>query len=174
MPSSLDISVIESNNTKSISILDLSMYLGIPANPKLTILLPGFTTAIELNFLPNRINTYNSNNLNLSDVSSIEELKELPDGIYKITYTIGTTNKITIVRNYLRTERLQNNFNSVLLKLDLYNCENTKKKDYINKLKEIEFLLASAKANANKCNLKVAIDIYQYSQNLIKKLEQDC
>lgn len=174
MDINLDFSYFPTGNTKTLGLIDASHYhTSTIANPKVFIILPGTTTMSEVVFKPNRINIYNSNNLCLTSVTETQYLIDLPDGIYTVKYTgnIGLEN-FEIEKNFLRTEVLQQKFESAVMKVYQSQCEFPDKN--LDKLKEVEFSIYAAIAFANNCEISKAINCYRLADKSLDKLLMSC
>jgi hypothetical protein len=176
MDTNLDFSIIENGNCKTITIVDGSIYASgqTISEPKFTVYIPGFTDPVVVNMVPKIINVINSNNLNLTCTTDVNALTVLPDGIYKATYSIKPSATYSIEKMFLRTCKLECKFDNALLKLDMLNCFDGNIPNKIVKLREIEFLIMSAKAAANACNPKLALELYMRADKELNKIEAKC
>lgn len=169
----IDFAVLESNDPKSITILDKSVYLDVPEKPLLDIILPGFTGVISVPYLQGTIITINSDNLHLTEACEYGELASLPDGVYQITMKVCPYDELFTKKCWLKTSALQAMFQNVLLGLD-DTCFLSEDKKVRETIMDIEILLLSAKAEVNICNVQKATLKYQTAlkkiQSLAKKL----
>ena len=77
--------VAGSTNCKVLKVVDLSNWGPTIGNPTyIDITTPGATFPITNVFQKNQVNAFNTNNLNLSDVTDYSHLGNLPDGIYQV------------------------------------------------------------------------------------------
>lgn len=168
MATKLDINIIPSYNTHILNVADVSEYpFGtIVSNPYLEITPPGFQR-VTLIFSPKNINVYNSHSLNLTEEGCTAPL---PDGIYKFKYSIQPNYEIYTEKSYFKVDQILEQFDSAFLKIDVNNCDLKYKQDYKKKLDEIELFIQSAISAANKCNDKLAIDLYKMASKLLKQL----
>jgi len=171
MANSLDFNILSTNSPKTLSIHDGSIYDSIPGHPKVCILMPGFSTNVELTFQPNKINTFNSNNLGLSNVTTVDALVNLPDGIYKINYHID--GDIFVEKLYLRVDKLMCKIDNALLTIDFESCDDIVRKQKINKLTEIQFMVMAGIACANVCNSTSAVSLYRRASKELDKICKD-
>lgn len=173
MTTSLDFTILETYNCNTLGVVDTSYYSDgqVISNPRIYIYLPGETNPVILGFLPRKVNIYNSNNLGLSNVTSVSDLITIPDGVYKVRYAFST---FTVEKYFLRTCLLQCKYDSVLLQLDIFDCNETSRKAKLNNLKDIEFIIMSAIASASKCNYSLAASLYDRADKELDKLLGTC
>lgn len=177
MITKLGINIIDTHDFKTLGLLDVSQY-----NPNIVveqatieIFPPGFSLAASPYFMFGALNVYNSNGLGLTRASCEEELVNLPDGIWKIKYSICPNDKLFIEKIFLKTDKLRCKFNQAFLTLDL-SCDsdltdsNNKKK--LKKIQEIEQYIQGAIAASNQENAKLATDLYKKADQLLDKLVQ--
>lgn len=164
----LDINIIPSYNTHTLIIGDATEYPFGAAinNPYLEIVPPGFQK-VTLIFSPKSLNVYNSNSLNLTDSDCTQSL---PDGIYKIKYSIQPNYEVYTEKSFFKIDQLLELFDSAFLKIGASNCDLTYDKASKKKLDEIEMFIQSAVSAANKCNDKLAMDLYKMAYKLLKQL----
>lgn len=167
MISRLSFDIIDTHDFKTIGIVDTSWYnpdITIES-PTLEILPPGYVSAVSPYFLPKALNIFNSNAVGITKASCEEELVDLPDGIWKVKYSICPNDKLFIEKFFLKTDKLQCRYAQAFLTLD-FNLDfddSLKKK----KLEEIELFITGAIAAANDQNTKLASDLYQKASNLL-------
>ncbi len=164
----LDINIIPSYNTHTLIIGDASEYPFGTAinNPYLEVTPPGFQK-VTLIFSPKNLNVYNSNSLNLTDSDCTQPL---PDGIYKLKYSIQPNYEIYTEKSFFKIDQLLELFDSAFLKLDIIDCNLSYNQKMRKKLHEIELFIQSAVSAANKCNDKLATDLYKMAYKLLKQL----
>lgn len=164
----LDISIINTYNPNVLSIADISYYpVGyIINNPYIEITPPGFGKVTVL-FSPKSLNVFNSLQLQVSGDTC---LTTLPDGIYKIRYSIQPNYNMFVEKSYLRIDKLMEDFDTAFLKIDINECDTKIKESYRMKLDEIEVYIQAAMAAANKCNDKLAYDLFLKASKYLEKL----
>lgn len=167
----LDIVIFNTNNCKTLGVIDSSIYSNplTVAEPTITLWTPGTNTYVTTSILPGKVNILNSNTLNLTCSDTIEGLINLPDGFYKIKYTVKPSATYSVEKTFLRICKLRSKYESALLKLDVYNCNDQERKLKLGELKEIEFLMITAQAAATICNQSLALKLYKKAD---KKLDQ--
>lgn len=176
MDTSLDFTIIDTSNCKTIGIVDTSYYnpsttIGAPT---LKVYRPGFKNPVTINLIPRKVNIINSNDLGFSNTNLVDGLLDLSDGIYRIQYTINPADTYSVEKTFIRVCKLQCKYDSALLKLDVMNCDDPTRKSKLVKLREIEFLIASSIAASNVCNNKLAIKLYERANIELDRFERDC
>lgn len=168
MTPKLNINILPSYNTSILMVADVSQYVAgtVINNPYIEITPPGFQTA-TLIFSPKSINSYNSYSLNLTKEDCISPL---PDGIYKLKYSIAPNYENYVEKSYFKIDQILELFDAAFLKLDITNCDFRFDKKYRKKLDEIELFIQSAVSAANKCNDKLAMELYRMALKLINQL----
>lgn len=164
----LDINVIPSYNTHILNVADASSYPMGQAinNPYIEITPPGFQTATMM-FTPKALNTFNSHTLNLTQGDCTSPL---PDGLYKIKYSINPNYEMYVEKSYFRLDQILEQFDNAFLKLNP-SCSTTKDNQLRQKLDEIELFIQSTSSAANRCDDKLAIDLYKMALKLLKQLK---
>lgn len=174
MISRLNFDIIDTHDFKTLGIVDTSWY-----NPDITvesatieILAPGYVYAVSPFFMPKALNVYNSNGVGITKASCEEELKDLPDGIWRVKYSICPNDKLYIEKFFLKTDKLRCKYNQAFLNLDL-KSEGEDKSGKKMRLDEIEFYIQGAIAASNDQNAKDAQDFYNKADKLLNKYNSD-
>ena len=113
--STLNIQVVPTYTTYTISIQDISTYDSTPTSPTIRIVTTGVD--VSLPFVPDTINTFNSTSLGLTPVGA--ETVPLPDGIYYLTYSIAPAVSNYVTKTFMRTDLIQEKFDNAFMKLDM-------------------------------------------------------
>lgn len=167
MQSKLNINIQDTHDFKTLGLIDVSWY-----NPDIRvedatieILPPGYKFAASPFFMVGALNVYNSHGVGITKASCGEDPVNLPDGIWKIKYSICPNDKLFIEKFFLKTDLLQCKFTQAFLTLDFQAGEpdKTKKKE----LDEIEFFIKGAIAAANNQDANLAISFYTKADNLL-------
>ena len=177
MVSKLNFNVIDTHDFKTLGIVDTSWY-----NPDITvetptieILPPGYTVAASPYFMVKALNIYNSNGLGITRASCEDDLVDLPDGLWKVKYSICPNDQLFVERFFLKTDKIQCKYNKAFLSLDLENLSDSKQQQKRKDLNEIEIFLNGSIAAANNQNAKLASDLYKKADNLLNRFGQcDC
>ncbi|NLR60687.1 hypothetical protein HGH93_21435 [Chitinophaga polysaccharea] len=166
----LDIAIVEAHNSQIIAIADVSTYTVGKAidNPFIEISPPGFGK-VSLTFTPRSVNVFNSTSLKLT----AGEVKPavLPDGIYKIRYSIRPNYENFVEKNILRISALKERFDRAFLRNDPFSCSVRQAGKISSKLDMISFYLQYAMAAAGICNDHLAMDLYRKASRLLEKLD---
>jgi hypothetical protein len=162
----LDILVVPTYNIQTIGIADASTYPTIPVvqAPTIEIDVPGFGT-VTLPFIPNDVNIFNSTSLELSDVGS--PLMPLPDGIYKLRYSVTPAYENFVEKTILRVDQLQERFDGAFMKLDMMECDLAIKTQQKVELSSINFFIQGAIAAANNCATDRASKLYSQASKML-------
>ena len=163
----LDILVINTYNTKTLGIADISSYNTNPPNvvsPTMAITIPGYTVPVSVPFIPQDFNVYNSASLGLSPYPAITPL---PDGVYYLKYTVVPTNVNFVEKNIMRTEAIQEKFDNAFMKLDMMECDLAIKTQSKVVLNSIYYMIQGSIAAANNCAVDTANKLYVQADNML-------
>lgn len=155
----LNIQVVPTYNTYTISIQDISTYDTDPpvvSSPTIRIVAPNID--VSLPFTIQSINTFNSTTLGLTAVG-INAIP-LPDGIYYLTYSIAPALTNYVTRTFMRTDLIQEKFDNAFMKLDMMQCDNAIKTQSKVDLSTIGFFIQGSIAAANNSAIDVANKLY--------------
>jgi len=162
----LDIAVLPTYNTLTMGVADASIYENDPPNvssPTLEVHVPGFGEV----FIPFNVNGYlllDSVAFGISDVQ-----QALPDGVYRLKYTVSPAYDNYVEKTFLRTDKLQEKFDNAFMKLDLMECDGAVKKQSKVELTTIYLYIQGAIASANNCSLQEAMTLYKKADNMIDR-----
>ena len=161
--STLNIQVVPTYTTYTISIQDISTYDSTPTSPTLRIVAPGVDVSIP--FVPETINTYNSTTLGLTPVGA--ETTSIPDGIYYLTYSIAPAESNYVTKTFMRTDLIQEKFDNAFMKLDMMECDLMIKKQQKVVLDSIYYFIQGSIAAANNCAVDTATKLYNQAENML-------
>lgn len=176
MISRLNFDIIDTHDFKTLGILDTSWYnpdIKIET-PTIEILPPGYTVAASPFYMVGALNVYNSNGVGITRASCEEELIQLPDGIWKVRYSICPNDKLFIEKFFLKTDIIRCRYTKAFLNLDLNTCDNPYNVEKKKKLEEIEFYINGAVAAANDKDTKLANDLYNKASKLLDRYSDKC
>lgn len=167
----LDLDIMETHNTKTIGILDISVYDPAIAvqGATLEVIPPGFNKIAVL-FTPGALNILNSNNVGITNACSFQELLPMPDGIWQIRYSIQPADRHSFHKDFMRTTLLECRFQNAFLQSLLGAKHDVSKKIDRKKLQEVSLLIQGAIAAANKNNPGLAMDFYHQASDLLHTL----
>ena len=171
----LDFLVINTYNTKTLGIADISVYDTDPPNvssPTMQITVPGFTTPVSVPFNVQDFNVYNSVILGLT---TFPTMSPLPDGVYFMKYSVSPANVNFVEKNIMRTEVIQEKFDSAFMKLDMMECDSAIRTQSKVTLNSIWYLIQGSIAAANNCAIDTANKLYkQANQQLDYFIANQC
>lgn len=156
----LDFLVINTYDVNTLGILDTSQYDTDPPNvvsPSMSITVPGFTSPVVIPFVPADFNIFNSIILELSTYPT---LTPLPDGVYTLLYTVNPAFTYHVEKNFMRTNRIQEKFDSAFMKLDMMECDSAIRTQSKVVLSSINFMIQGSIAAANNCAIDTANKLY--------------
>lgn len=168
MDPKLDLLILDTHNAYTLGIADLSQYppgFAIVA-PTLQIAPPGFPS-VALPFTASSISILNSENLGLT--KSGQDQVKLPDGIYRIKFTVNPANVHYVEKTFMRTDGIQEKFDSAFMKADFSCGDRHFTKAERDKLDEIYYLIQEAIAAANKCANSLAMNLYNQASKLLER-----
>lgn len=163
----LDLDVLRNSSIKRLVISDESLYGSVvPAGATLEITPPGWNK-IVVPFTPNAANSYTSINLGLS----CDDYIALPDGLYKLKYSIFPNTTNFIEKTFMRADKLICKYGKILLNLHLEN-ECPANKEDISKMNEIRLLIEGAVAAANSCDNELAYQLYDKANCFLDRIKE--
>lgn len=170
----LSFQVLETHDPKVLQVLDESEW-GLLEDRKaiIEITTPGREEPVTLFLGKNQVNTFTSLTLGLNcfDYDSCDvKYLDLPDGIYDIKI-IGSPSAYNFSRKYLKTDLIRRRIDRLWIKTDIL-CER-QDKDLINKIQEIECLMAVAEANVRLGNIEEAHEMIDRVGEMIE-MANDC
>lgn len=173
----LDTIVLSGDDCSSIKIIDNSIINPTYpiTNGILEITPPGFTCPVIFNVVPGFSLTMNVNSLNLSTIS-IDNVVYLPDGAYKIGYSINPNKQTYIEKYYFQNCKLMTKYRVKAVDLMNKRITFTKKElsGYVERLQWITDLIDGAKFYAQDCgDLVKSASLYNEANDLLTALTYD-
>lgn len=165
----LDFTDIDTHNPNLLGIVDTSFYPDSfqIVNPTLEITPPSFIKATVV-YSPQTLNIFNSNNLNITCVTSPDNLTALPDGLWEIRMTVNPVETYSQTKTYLRTKNIERSYGVALLKTDISQCSGNIKKQQMAMLDEIWYYIQCSIGAANDCNYRVSMELYREAATMLK------
>jgi hypothetical protein len=164
----LDLVILDVHNALNLAVGDTSQYFNTAiSSPTLEITPPSYPM-ISLPFVANSIQVYDSNTLGITTGAGCD-LAPLPDGLYKLKYSIYPSYLYYTEKTFLRVDKLMASFDEAWLKLDIFECDGALKYQDRQKLDLIEDYINGAIAAANKCANKLAVQLYNKASTLLTK-----
>jgi hypothetical protein len=171
MDPKLDLLILDTHNAYTLGIADLSQYptgFAIVA-PTLQIAPPGFPT-VALPFTASSMSILNSENLGLSTAG--QDLVKIPDGIYRIKYTVNPAHLYFVEKTFMRTDAIQERFDNAFMTADFSCADRHFTKAERDKLDEIYYLIQESIAAANKCANTLAMNLYNQALKLLDRYSE--
>lgn len=170
----LDILVIPTYNLLTLAIADASIYPDTPpavVSPLIEIDVPGFgVTVLPFDF--NDLNIFTSSNLGITEAG--QDLP-LPDGIYRLKYSIAPAATNYVEKTILRVDKLQEKFDNAFLQLNMMECDRAIKTQSSVDLNTINFFIQGAIASANNCAEYESNKLYIQADNMLNTfLNSNC
>lgn len=144
--------------------------------PRLDIYLPGFTAPIYYTELtPGFVKNLTAKDMNLQHPLDATPMT-LPDGLYKIRYSVSPNDKVFVEYYHLRTTGIMNMYYRELCKVQLEACEpSAEQHQKLHDLRYIKMYIDAAKAKAEYCQSpKQATDMLAYAEKLLHKYLTGC
>lgn len=170
----LDILVIPTYNVKTLGVADASVY---PTNPPVVsgatieITVPGFGTVIKP-FSVNDFNVFTTSNLGISP-AGIDQ--PLPDGVYRLKYSVAPAYINFVEKSIMRIEQLQEKFDEAFMKLDMMECDRAIKTQASVDLNSINFFIQGSIAAANNCAELEATKLYNQADMMLNNfIKNNC
>jgi hypothetical protein len=170
----LDILVVPTYSVLTLGVTDASVYPTNPpvvSAPSIEIDIPGFGTKI-LPFVPNETNVFTSSNLGITEIGCNQPL---PDGVYRIKYSVAPAYANYVEKTILRVDRLQEKFDNAFLQLNMMECDRALKTQSSVQLNTINFFIQGAIAAANNCAEYESNTLYIQADNMLNSfLKSNC
>ncbi len=170
----LDILVISTYNVLTIAIADASTYPNDPpvvTSSLIDIDIPGFGIT-SLPFVIDNLNIFTSSSLGITEAGNDQAL---PDGIYKLKYSIAPAVTNFVEKTILRVDKLQEKFDNAFLQLTMMECDRALKTQSSVTLNTINFFIQGAIAAANNCAEYESNKLYIQADNMLNSfLKSNC
>jgi len=170
----LDILVVPTYNTLTLGINDASVYPTDPpvvTSPTIEITVPGFDM-VALPFNVNTLNIFTSSDLGITEVGNNQPL---PDGVYRLKYSVAPAYANYVEKTILRVDRLQEKFDNAFLQLNMMECDMALKTQSSVTLNTINFFIQGAIASANNCAEYESNTLYAQADNMLNNfLKSNC
>lgn len=169
MANKIDIDFFVGSNPYFLKVTDLSQWGLIDQLPSIIeITLPGYESYSTFYFDKSKVNAYNSNLLGFNCGDGCEEPDKvtLPDGVYKITVK-GSPDTYFKTYYYLKTDL----FDMEVAKIYIDNLNKRYNENLIKELRQVEFLMKSAKACLLFDDITGASQRFDKAQEMIDDLK---
>jgi hypothetical protein len=144
----LYLEIPDTNNVKVFRVSDTSIYADSLERkcPTLQITSPGYSNPVDIEVLTGFNLVLNACTLGMLSSGCDEESPQLPDGVYKLRYSISPNDKIYVDYYHLRVSQTLNILNNEYGKLELAACEpNGLVKEKLVELRLIDSYIRAAK-----------------------------
>ena len=170
----LSFQVLETGDPKVLQVLDESEW-GMLSDRKaiIEITTPGMSEPSTHYIGKNMVNTFTSLTLGLNCFDykgDKNQYLDLPDGIYHIRI-VGSPSTYSYERDYLKTDLVRRSIDRLWIRTNIL-CED-EDSDLIEKISEMEYLLAVAQANVRLGNISEAHDMMDRLTDLLD-MANDC
>ena len=172
----LSLDVIDTGCAHNLKISDTSAYAEhLPADcQRLAIWLPGFANPVYIPHLNTRgfITSLTALDLGLQPQADAP-LRDLPDGLYKVQYSVSPNEHVLVEYHHLRTTKTTLRLLQELCKVQLSTCEpDADQHRKLHELREIDQFLRAAKAKVEVCHTPVqGLQLLEYAQKLLANLQ---
>ena len=136
----------------------------------LQVILPTESEAVELTFQMGGITQLNSNNLGITNVTDIDYLTDLPDGLYIAKISICPRDQFWFEKTWYRTCILECNYRKAVIKLDLTSCDTCFSEQKAANIQKAWMYIEGVKANAEVGNYNKATELYNVANKIIGKI----
>jgi hypothetical protein len=168
---------IETANKTIIRIADASIYADFPATcGLLEIQAPGFNIIKQFDVTPNFNLVLNACSLGLQTQDCGDYAADLPDGIWKVKYSVSPNDKVYVEYAWLRTTAFMAKYYDILCNLNMSGCDPSQEvASQLEQLGMIRMYLDTAKAQVEYCHeLQRGMDVYKYAKAQLDKLGVAC
>lgn len=174
----LSLEVLDVKNLGIFKITDTSVYTDkIPVDCEtLHIRVPGFNDPVKIDTIQGFDLVITACDLYLQNSECGEVLKNLPDGVYEIRYSVSPNDKVFVEYNYLRVTEILDRWNKQLCQLELAACEpSADVKESLKELRLIESFIKAAKAKVEYCHdVTAGMELYNYAKKRLDKYPETC
>ena len=174
----LSFGIIDTDSCKYAAFVDQSFYNEdmTVTGGTLQVITPGSEDAIELSYVQNGVTLLNSNSLGLSNVVDIEDLLDLPDGLYIGKISICPYDQFWYEKTWYRTCLLECKYNKGVLELDLNKCTTCYSEEKAAKLAKAWMYIQGIHANAEVGNYVKCHELYEVADKMLTQILEcgDC
>ncbi|MCA9495585.1 MAG: hypothetical protein KC589_01470 [Nanoarchaeota archaeon] len=176
MITQLDIYIDEVLNPKLLIIKDTSWYNPdiVPSNGVIDVKNPIDNKIYSIPVGKDFLFTVNSNTLNITNVSDFKQLKELPDGIWTVKYSICPNQELFVEYSFLRNTKQTIKWMNLYCKLDLEKCNKKNYQEELKSLRDIKDLIDAAKYKADCGKYEQSLELYDRANQLLDSFSGKC
>lgn len=170
MKHALFVDIPHTNNPYVIKLMDSSIYAtDLPIDcERLDVYFPGFEVPKYITVTSGFSVNLNAVDLKLQLVGD-ENMIRLPDGLYRIKYSVSPNEQVYVEYYHLRVTEMMNDYYKVLSTLIVTDCENTAK---LLELRNIKLFIEGAKAQAEIVHAdSLSVAMLDYASNRLRKFK---
>lgn len=177
MISNLEVHIEPTNNCKILKVIDNSIY-----NPDITVenailevTVPGFSCPVIFNVTPGFVLLLNSSSLEIAPAATYAALLPLPDGVYRLKYSIRPNNQLHVEYHYLRNCQQYSKYavavcNFFDKKCTLCDNDSIKLRKDLNWIRD---LIEASKLKVEECDdTKEGLELYNEVNRLLIKINK--
>lgn len=170
----LSLEIPDTNNINVLRLFDTSLYaedLGTNCG-LLQITSPGFNAPVSIEVLPQFNLVLNACTLGIQSSGCGTICNPIPDGIYKVRYSIAPNDKVYVEYDYLRLTQTNNKYYNMLASLEMSACEpDADVKEQLKELRLIRSFLDAAKAKIEYAHQpEQGMELLVYAQKKLVRL----
>jgi len=165
----LKIIVIPTYDITSMIVVDASAYPNTPpvvSNPFLVVESPGFNPVS----VPFNVQSFNILTSDLLGITEAGLHQPLPDGIYRLNYSIDPPQTNHVQISIMRVDRLQEKWDNAFMSLDMMECDMAIKTQAKVDLNTIYLLIQGSIAAGNNCADIEAYKLYHKASNMLDSM----
>jgi hypothetical protein len=165
----LDLYMLDSYQLDTIMIADTSQYPSnfTISNATIEITPPNYSK-VAISFEPRGVNIFRANDLSI-DCS--DDCVTLPDGIYKVKYSVTPNTTNYIEKQFIRVEEIRQSLRNAFAAVQFdTNILDTESKALKEKLRDADFLISGAIAATANCDIQSAYELYKKAEEILNKI----
>ena len=174
----LSLEVPDTNNVKVLRVFDTSLYATQfdTSCGLLQITSPGFNIPVNIDVLPHYNLVLNACTLGLQHQGCGETSAPLPDGIYRIRYSVAPNDKVFVEYSHLRVTQTINKYSNELAKIEMSACEPSPDvKEKLAELRLIKSFIDAARVKVEYAHQPhQGMELLVYAQKKLNKLSGPC
>lgn len=174
----LSLDMPDTNNVKILRFFDTSIYNSdLPVScGTLEITVPGFTQSVNLEVTKDFNTIISACDLNIQTSNCDDQAEAIPDGIYKVRYSVAPNDKVFVEYFFLRTAQTMCSYIQRLCEVEAGACEPSEQvKADFQALRQIKDLIDAAKVKVEYAHeRKAGMELFLYAQKKLNKYLVNC
>jgi len=174
----LSLEVLDVKNLGIFKITDTSVYTeNIPVDCEtLHITVPGFNDPVAIDVIQGFDLVLTACDLYIQTSECGSVVKDLPDGVYHIRYSVSPNDKVYVEYEHLRITAILDQWYKQLCQLEMAACEpSADVKESLKELRLIKSFIDAAKAKVEYCHdVTAGMDLYNYAKKRLDKFPDNC